>query len=141
MSDHKTPLELAKEARAYADKATPGPWAQLDGFPEYVVPAAEQGRPLGASACPEEYARAYAHPIVGAGWLEMPLLDDTAFVARARTDVPALCAAIEVLHADNERLRAALVSIEEYWNGHPGSTVDAAHEMRERARAALEVKP
>lgn len=42
------------------------------------------------------------------------------------------------LRAENERLRGALASIEEYWNGAEASAVDAAEECRYRARAALE---
>jgi peptidoglycan hydrolase CwlO-like protein len=43
----------------------------------------------------------------------------------------------EQLQAENARLREALESIEEYWNGAEKSAVDAAEECRSRARAAL----
>ena len=133
MNNKQTPLELARECREQADKATPGPWAQLDGFPKYIVLAAERGRPI--------------------GWLEMPLLDDMAFIASARTDVPALCDAVEAQAAEIGRLRAALESAEELLSLGPMSTVmnkdlnELAHMEQvivafvDRARAALEVKP
>lgn len=46
-------------------------------------------------------------------------------------------ARIEELEAENARLRDCLTGIEEYWNGGNESAVDAAEEMRDRARAAL----
>ena len=48
---------------------------------------------------------------------------------------------IASLSATVGKLRDALISIEEYWNGGEGSAVDAAEEMRFRAKQALETTP
>ena len=57
--------------------------------------------------------------------------------ANGVAQITALRDECDELRAEVERLREALVSIEEYWNGAPEAAVDAAEEMRSRARIAL----
>ena len=44
---------------------------------------------------------------------------------------------LATVREQRDELLDALESIEEYWNGGEGSAVDAAEEMRDRARAAI----
>ncbi len=61
-----------------------------------------------------------------------------AFVVALRNAFPMLATVLRNLSLNHYRLHDALLSIEEYWNGSPDSAVDAAEEMRDRARKALD---
>lgn len=59
------------------------------------------------------------------------------YAAKMASTLRALSDERDALAVEVARLTDALISIEEYWNGADGSAVDAAEEMRHRARAAL----
>lgn len=87
MPDILTPAQVA-ECRERAERATEGPWeAKCSGhdYP-YIV---AHGKQL---ACGEDFGK-------------MP---DAEFIAHARTDIPNLCATVEALREENERLRGLL---------------------------------
>jgi len=92
MSDY---LELAKKARERADKATPGPWHgdAHDGSVKYKM--------LGADD------RVVYRIHTNYDWDDEPeryeVYFDEEFIMAARTDVPALCDAVEELAAEVER--------------------------------------
>lgn len=96
MAERLTP-EQVQAMRARAGSATPGPWttestgANYCGFSLNVVIAA---------TAPGKFNRIYAVPPGG----RYPAADQT-FIAKARTDVPALCDTADSLQAENERLR------------------------------------
>lgn len=46
-----------------AEKATAGPWVQLDGWPRKIIEAREQGRGIGGSIDPARDRENFAHPI------------------------------------------------------------------------------
>lgn len=81
---------LIAQARERAEKATPGPWV----FSDSSDPRGRKG----------EFRSASPHNgfmLVGP-WINDA---DAEFIAAARTDVPALCDALEAAHAEVERLR------------------------------------
>ena len=72
--------------------------------------------------------------------MPMRLLDDMAFIARARTDVPALCDIVEAQGRQIERLRAVLLEVARPPRGLH-SPAQELYDVQRYARAALEVKP
>ena len=142
MSDTKTPLELAREERAHADAATPGPWKHLQSNEKQIwAPGIHSD---GSSGC---IALACGSGIRTAD-----------FIARARAAVPALCDAIESQAAEIERLRGALrglvtrldevhadsryQAVRIMFGNHDGVYTEPTYtDALARARAALEVKP
>lgn len=93
MSDHKTSLELAREARVLADETPQGPWrTNQDCGNESVLTG--NGRLVADCSI--------------SSWNSKGCRATAAFIASARTDVPALCDIIESQAAEIERLRAAL---------------------------------
>ena len=97
------PRTLAEEAKARAEKATPGPW-------ETKGPSTGLGRYDDGG----DYAVltggliiAEAFRLVGHG-TERPAFENAAFIAHARSDVPALADAVLRLVEENERLRRTI---------------------------------
>lgn len=110
-----TPLDiptlraLAAAARERADKATAGPW-RTNGP---CVLSARQGGDLVCSVAGQESPE--------------ERLSTLRFIAAARTDVPALAAALEQAVAEVERLRAEIDSLRSRASELPGltATLDA----------------
>lgn len=89
-----------------------------------LVESLESNKADAAATSDERYARL--------------LTNDANLIARASMAERAKWEAeLATLRAENERLRDAVIGIEEYWNGGSESAVDAAEEMRDRARSAL----
>lgn len=80
--------KLVDEAAARAGKATPGPW--------------------GVTECDQRFSIDRVRPFEGVG--ETLEKNDADFFAHARDDIPALCAAVRALDAENERLCADAVA-------------------------------
>lgn len=97
-------LKLTREARARADAAKGGRWetdADEDGETCLGITAHDHGPD---ADCGDDCK---AVVLTDAGWYP-PDLPTARFIASARTDVPALCDAVEAQHAEIERLQAEL---------------------------------
>lgn len=94
--------KLAAEANQRAEKTTPGPWiadVRIGCIAVYQAP--KENCLLEAHSWAVHYKRLESD-------LEerQPVIDTATFIAAARTDVPALAAAVEELAAECERLEA-----------------------------------
>lgn len=100
-------LERARTAKERAEKATQGPWLQGHhvGEPKALVAAASPTESLLGLDRDDMAIVAEAH--------------DAAFIAAARTDVPALAADVEELAAEVERMRP-VVQAAKFWREGQG---------------------
>jgi len=95
MTDYK---DLIAEARELAEKATPGPWRDTNGYGDYILASSEKG---GVFPVAQVRGYGYFHGS-GSGALGLSEKDadkimdaNAAFIARSRTLVPELCDAWE----------------------------------------------
>lgn len=88
--------------RARADAATPGPWS--DDGSVYSIPEWE-AEPKGGPRFMEWIPNGYDH-----NRRDQMILDRT-FIAAARSDIPALLAALDTVTAERDRYRMALENI------------------------------
>lgn len=132
MPDILTPAQVA-ECRERVERATEGPWEVEGGGGMHM----DGTRDWYTISCPwNEHTKYY----IGLGALKLP---EAEFVAHARTDIPALCATVEALRVENERLRGALkrlvdqVTVDESGKARPMYR----HEVEGIAMEALEPQP
>lgn len=109
MPDIMTPAQVA-ECRERVERATEGPWMAGDSN-EGCWPAPPQWEVQSDTwANPHHYPDDELLPemCLQIEWYGGNTEADASFIAHARTDIPALCATVEALREENERLRGLL---------------------------------
>ena len=114
-----TPEEIAA-LRALAEAATPGPWywrntgdAYLFGTRSKVVMAF---RRMGMNSAQPVFRDHTTNLLIDAGKANINALPDAAFIAAARTAVPALLDALEVAERENVELRERIKTKADEWD-------------------------
>jgi hypothetical protein len=96
--------EQIRSWKAAADAATPGTWEYIEG-PPAAIPSTSRVASPGGTVFVREDSRVLE--VASYTWS----VDNAAFIAIARTAVPALVEEVERQASENERLRAALRQI------------------------------
>lgn len=111
-------LQVAREARERAEKATPAPWTHSNVLPPELIEIADC---FGFIRAPRPAGSHHLGPFDVGQWRARAAVD-APFIAAARTDVPVLAALVERMAEDLARLPSA----------------ERLAEMRARAEDALD---
>ena len=107
----------AAEAKAIADKATPGPWVYRHGTLKSYVASTDEREDLGVSLQALHWKDGY----------EVPAEANTEHIAHARTAAPTLTDHVLALAADVERLRESVARVDDMLSKN-GCDCDCDHD-------------